>query len=160
MTLAKLRENVWLFRDRDVVCHVIKKCIPCFSFSSKVKTPSKGQLAQTRVTSSRPFATTGLDFAGPFTIKTTSLRNAKEVKAFLALFICFSTKAVHLELVSSASTVACIAAPRRFVSRRGLPNVVYSDNGTNFVGAKRELEELQKVLISSETQNKLTTHAV
>ena len=81
------------------------------------------------------------------------------MKAFLALFVCFSTKAVHLELVSSASTVACIAALRRFVSRRGLPNVVYSDNGTNFVGAKRELEELQKVLNSSETQNVLATYA-
>ena len=160
MTLAKLRENLWLFRGRDVVRHVIKKCIPCFHFSSKVKAPLMGQLTQTRVTSSRPFATTGLDFAGPFTIKITSVRNANEVKAFLALFIRFSTKAVRLEQVSSTSTAACIAAPRWFVSRRGLPDVVYSDNGTNFVGAKRESEELQKVLISSETQNKLTTHAV
>ena len=156
MTLAKRRENVWLIRGRDVVRHVIKNCITCSRFSSKVNSPLMGQLTQSRVTPSRPFTTTGLDFAGPFTIKTTTLRNAKQMKAFLALFVCFSTKFVHLELVS---TVACIAALRRFVSRRGLPNVVYSDNGTNFVGAKRELEELQKVLNSSETQNELATYA-
>ena len=159
MTLAKLRENVWLIRGRDVVRHVIRKCITCFRFSSKVKAPLMGQLTQPRVIPSRPFTTTGLDFAGPFTIKTTTLRNAKQMKAFLALFVCFSTKAVHLELVSSASTAACIAALRRYVSRRGLPNVVYSDNGTNCVGAKRELEELQKVLNSSETQNELANYA-
>ena len=75
----------------------------------------------------------------------------QSITTFLALFVCFSTKAVHLELVSSASTAVCIAALRRFVSRRGLPNVVYSDNGTNFIGAERELEELQNVLNSSET---------
>ena len=122
MTLAKLRENVWLIRCRDVVRHVIRKCITCFRFSSKVKSPILGQLTQPGVTPSRPFTTTGLDFAGPFTIKTTTLSKAKQMNVFLALFVCFSTKAVHLELVSSTSTAACIAALRRFVSRRSLPN--------------------------------------
>ena len=102
------------------------------------------QLTQPRVTFSRPLTTTGLDFAGPFTIKTTTQRNAKQMKVFLALFVCFSTKAYHLELVSSASTVACIAALRTFVSQHGLPNEIYRDNGTTFVGAMSELEELQK----------------
>ena len=125
VTLAKLRENVWLIRGRNVVRHVIRKCITCYRFSSKVKPPLLGQLTQPRVTHSRPFMKRGMDFAGPFTIKTITLRNAKQMKAFLALFVCFSIKAVHLELASSASTAACIAALRRFVSQRGklpMPN--------------------------------------
>ena len=85
MTLAKLRENVWLIRGRDVVRHVIKKFITCFRFSSKVKAPLMGQLTQSIVTPSRPFTTTGLDFPGLFTIKTTTLKNAKQMKASLAL---------------------------------------------------------------------------
>ena len=66
MTLAKLRENIWLIRGRDVVRHVIKKCITCFRFSSKVKAPLLGQLTQSRVTPSRPFTTNRLGFRRPF----------------------------------------------------------------------------------------------
>ena len=124
MTLARLRENVWLICGRDVVRHVIRKCISCFRFSSKVKTPLMSLLTQPKVTSSRPFTTTVLVFASPFTIETTTLRNANQMKAFVALFVCFSTKAGHHELVTSASTAARIAALRRFVSRRGLLNGV------------------------------------
>ena len=59
--------------------------------------------------------------------------------------MCFSSKAVHLELVSDLSTAACIAAIRRFVSRRGCPKNLYSDNGKNFVGSEKEIADLQKI---------------
>ena len=58
------------------------------------------------------------------------------------MFVCFSTKACHLEAVSDLTTDAFIAALRRFVSRRGKPAVIQSDNGTNFVGADKELRTL------------------
>lgn len=57
------------------------------------------------------------------------------------MFVCFSTKAVHLELVSDITSAAFIAAFRRFTSRRGLCAHVYCDNGTNFVGADREMRK-------------------
>ncbi|XP_060519868.1 uncharacterized protein LOC132698048 [Cylas formicarius] len=70
------------------------------------------------------------------------IRKAPILKAYLALFICFSTKAVHLELVSDLSTSAFLAAFKRFVSRRGRCDNIHSDNGTNFSGASKELNRL------------------
>lgn len=96
-------------------------------------------LPRARVTASRPFLHTGVDFAGPVWLRTSKGRGNKAYKAFLAVFICFSTRAVHLEAVSDYSADAFLAAFRRFVARRGLCDTVYSDCGTNFVGADSQL---------------------
>lgn len=58
------------------------------------------------------------------------------------MFVCMSLKAVHLELVTNLSTDAFLAAFDRFVARRGIPAAVYSDCGTNFVGASKRLFDL------------------
>ena len=58
----------------------------------------------------------------------------------MCLFVCFATKAIHLEAVSSLSTPAFLAAFSRFFARRGCPKDMYSDNGTNFVGASKILK--------------------
>jgi hypothetical protein len=67
-------------------------------------------------------------------------------KTYLAIFVCFSTKTVHIEVVTSLSSPACIAALRRFAARRGTPTAMYSDNGTNFVGARKEIMQLKAQL--------------
>ena len=66
-------------------------------------------------------------------------------KVYFVLFICQATKSVHLELSSDLSTQAFLAAFRRFISRRGKPTQIYSDNATNFVGANNELRKLVKL---------------
>jgi hypothetical protein len=71
------------------------------------------------------------------------------IKAYVAVFVCMATKAIHLELVSDLSTPAFLGALNRFVSRRGYPSDIYSDEGTNFVGAKTEVAELRKLVTSS-----------
>ena len=102
-----------------------------------------GDLPGERITPSRPLTQTGLDFAGPLTIR----RVPEDVrKAYVALFVCFATKAILLELDSNLSKEACLSAIRRFTSRRGFPKVIYSDNGTNFIGARKELMEIQRLL--------------
>lgn len=73
-------------------------------------------------------------------------RGRKTHKTYVALFICFSTKAIHLEAVNELSTAAFLAALRRFIGRRGRPRTIYSDNGTNFIGADRELREVYQFL--------------
>ncbi|XP_030746052.1 uncharacterized protein LOC115874892 [Sitophilus oryzae] len=100
-----------------------------------------GELPRERVTPSSPFHITGIDYAGPFFIK----RNRKtQDKCYVGVFICFSTKAIHLELISSLFSKSFIQALRRFTSRRGKPYKILSDNGTTFVGAKRELGQFLK----------------
>ena len=90
----------------------------------------------------RAFSCVGLDFAGPLTFK-----NVTEcAKGYVAVFICFASKAVHLEAVSSLTSDAMVAALRRFIARRGIPSFIVSDNATNFVGARRDLNELEKVV--------------
>ena len=68
------------------------------------------------------------------------------VKGYVCLFICLSTRAVHLELVMDLSTNAFLAAFRRFTARRGCPGDLYSDNGSNYVGADRELRQIYDLL--------------
>jgi transposase InsO family protein len=71
------------------------------------------------------------------------------------LFVCFATKAVHIELVTSLPTEAYLAALRRFIARRGKPRTIYSDNGTNFQGAANQLHEIYNMLQSSAEMTKV-----
>jgi len=101
-----------------------------------------GNLPQERVTPARPFLRTGVDYAGPILIRTNKGRGHRANKGFISVFVCLSSKAVHLEVVSDYTAEAFLAAFRRFVSRRGLCREMFSDCGINFTGASRELREM------------------
>lgn len=103
-------------------------------------------LPKQRVVPSRAFHVTGVDYAGPYSIIGKGGRHRVYVKAYVAIFVCFSTKAVHLELVSDLTSQAFIATLTRFVSRRAIPAQIQSDNGTTFGGANTELERLYTFL--------------
>ncbi|XP_071578834.1 uncharacterized protein [Temnothorax nylanderi] len=120
------------------------------------------ELPPPRVTISRAFTHTGVDYAGPIALRTTRGRGHKAYKGFLAIFVCMCTRAVHLEVVSDLTTDAFLAAFRRFTSRRGICEVMYSDRGTNFVGADTELRRFFKAAIQDNPQwaNLLSTEGV
>lgn len=101
-----------------------------------------GQLPVERVTPFRPFLHTGIDYAGPFLIKTWRGKNARSYKAYITLFVCEATSAVHLELVIDYTTERFIAAYKRFTSKRGICATLRSDCGTNLKGADSELRKL------------------
>ncbi|XP_072766646.1 uncharacterized protein [Anoplolepis gracilipes] len=111
-------------------------------------------LPDNRVIPARPFSKVGVDFCGPIYIRESGRRNIKRTKAYIAVFICMIVKAVHLEVVSDMTTDIFIGVFKRFISRRGKPSDVFSDNGTNFVGANRELE-LKKFFSSEIDKNKI-----
>ncbi len=101
-----------------------------------------GSLPTARVNPSRPFTHVGVDYAGPFSLLVAKGRGKKAHKGYFCIFTCFATKAVHLEYALDMTTESFLGALKRFVSRRGMPSHIYSDCGTNFVGAEKELKDL------------------
>ena len=93
-----------------------------------------------------------MDYAGPVLLRHGGQRSKSTSKAYIALFICMSTKAIHLELVSDLTSNAFIAALKRFIARRGIPAQIFSDNGKNFRRANRTLHELYTFLRSMEVE--------
>lgn len=144
LLFSHLNQQFWIIGARNLIRKIIHNCIICFRFSSKPLNQSMGSLPVQRITPSRPFTVTGVDYAGPFNIIYERKRGAKSHKAYVCVFICFSTKAIHLEIVTDLSTTSFLQCLSRFISRRGSPKEIHSDHGTNFQGAKRELIEFYK----------------
>ncbi|XP_053617733.1 uncharacterized protein LOC128679477 [Plodia interpunctella] len=105
-----------------------------------------GNLPASRINPSPPFLFTSIDYAGPFNVRDRRGRGFKASKCYIALFVCASTKAIHIELVSSLETANFLSTLRRFISRRGKPKEMLSDNGTTFHGANNEISELYNFL--------------
>lgn len=141
-TLRLLRERFWIARDKSTVRNCLFRCQLCFQFKGTKAGQQMASLPPYRVRVSRPFTNTGVDFAGYFEVKMADTRNAPYTKCYVALFICLSTRAIHLELVRDLSTQSFIEAVKNFAARKGIPKNIYSDNGTNFVGASNELPQL------------------
>ncbi|XP_038210263.1 uncharacterized protein LOC119831089 [Zerene cesonia] len=108
-----------------------------------------GQLPSCRVTPARPFRNCGVDFAGPVNIRTAKGRGHHSYKGYICVFVCMVTKAIHLEAISDLSAQGFIAGFKRLVARRGSVANMWSDNGTNFVGAAKELRHLVAIEQSS-----------
>ncbi|XP_043477349.1 uncharacterized protein LOC122508206 [Leptopilina heterotoma] len=147
-TLYALRSKYWIIDGRSLVRNVLHSCIRCFRVKPREPFYKMGNLPRVRLTAARPFENVGIDFCGPFFIKEKVHRNRGKVKVYIAVFVCLSIKAVHLELVGDLTSDSFIGCLRRFFARRGVSRSIYSDNGTNFVGANNQLRELYDLLNS------------
>ena len=74
---------------------------------------------------------------GPFKM----IERRSELKRYGALFTCMASKAAHIEVTHSLEADSLIQALRHFIARCGIIRTLWSDNGTNFVGAEKELWE-------------------
>lgn len=144
LMLASVRDRFWPIGGRCLARRIAKRCVTCTRLRASTMQPIMGHLPEARTNCTFPFYSSGTDFAGPFMISNRKGRGNQISKCYLCLFVCLSTKAVHLELVSDLSTQAFILCLRRFISRRGKPYEIYCDNGKNFVGACNELGRLLK----------------
>lgn len=107
-----------------------------------------GNLPRERVEVSHQFLNVRLVFAGPFGIK---ISRKKNTKAYLCVFVCMATKALHLEIVSDLSTVAILNTLKRFIARRGKAQNIFSDNETNFQGTDNLLQRFIETLKTEDT---------
>jgi len=90
-----------------------------------------------------------LEYAGPIFLRIGTPPSKTIIKGYFAIIVCFATKAIHIEIVTSLTTEAFLAALRRFIARRGKPWTIHSDNGTNFHGAGNEFHAIDTMLQST-----------
>ncbi|XP_052855140.1 uncharacterized protein LOC128263903 [Drosophila gunungcola] len=121
--VSRLREKIWLVNAQEVCRRTVRSCMRCFRCKPQLLTQIMGNLPADRLRALRPFNICGVDFCGPFST-TYRIRGKPPYKSYVALFVCFASKAVHLELVSDLTTDAFLLAFQRFVSRRGIPEKV------------------------------------
>ncbi|XP_050328360.1 uncharacterized protein LOC126758230 [Bactrocera neohumeralis] len=136
-----VRQEYYVPRLKPQIKKCIFTCKVCTMHKQKMRTQIMAALPPERCNFALPFTTTGVDFAGPFQIKASMLRSPTLMKGYVAVFVCFTTKAVHLELCSNLTKEAFLAAFARFVGRRGFPSKIMSDNGKTFIGAQRATEK-------------------
>ncbi|XP_049870067.1 uncharacterized protein LOC126369610 [Pectinophora gossypiella] len=159
LLLSNLNQKYWLINGIRQIKKVTHKCLVCFRLKASAAKQLMGSLPQHRVTACRPFQKIGIDFAGPVQVKNSRIRKALVSKGYVCIFVCFVTKAIHVELTSDLTTEAFLACFKRFISRRGLPSDVFCDNGGCFRGARNQLAELYKLNSSNDHQTLVQAYA-
>merc|ERR1712015_319893 len=100
-----------------------------------------GLLPQERVETGGAFEAVGCDLFGNFYVT----RGGRPLhKVWVVIFTCMKSRAVHFEMVYDLSATTFILALQRVAARRGNINRIYSDNGTNFRAADKEIKEAVK----------------
>ena len=118
----------------------------CQRISPQVVTQHMGQVPIARLLPSFANERVSVEYAGTLTLMIGTTRRPTYCKAYVAIFVCLVTESCHIELTSNLTTEAPLAAPRRFVSRRGRPVKIWSDNASYFHRAKKESKELEQCL--------------
>lgn len=155
-TLSHIRNQYWIVGGNRAVKNKISKCVLCKRHNPNKHQQLMGDLPASRTNPSRPFYHSGVDYTGFVDVKSSKGRGIKSTKGYVAVFVCMVTKAVHFELVSDLTSSAFLAALRRLAARRGTPGHIYSDCGTNFVGANKILQREYLDLKSICTEEFLT----
>ena len=140
-TMMESRRKFWIPKVRPMINSIIRDCVHCTRYKGNPSHQRMADLPHDRVTAGKPaFTTVGMDCFGPFTVK----RGRKTDKRYGCIFTCTTTRAVHIEKLERMDADSFINALVRFMARRGCPELLRSDNGTNFRGALRELTKNMK----------------
>ena len=139
--LSQVRHKYWVPHGRAAVKSVIQSCLVCRRHEGgPYKLPSMPPLPGKRIREATPFSRTGLDYLGPLHIRT---KDGTQ-KVWVCLFTCLVVRAVHLELILDMTTEEFLLALRRFISLRGRPVEITSDNALTFKSASTALELIWK----------------
>ncbi|CAM4529069.1 unnamed protein product [Leuciscus chuanchicus] len=135
---SEMRRKYWLPGGREAIRRFQRKCQECQKWRGKPQIPKMADLPPSRVRLFKPaFYSTGVDCFGPYSV---AIGRRRE-KRWGIIFKYMTTRAVHIDLLSSLNADSFLMALRRFIARRGKPFELISDQGTNFRGGDRELRE-------------------
>ena len=153
-TLAEVRQKYWVPKGRQVVKKILKNCQRCKILSAKpLPSAATSALPECRVKSGHAFETIGVDFAGPFYCS----NGRKTIKAYITLFTCATSRAVHIEAATDMSVNTFKQSLRSFITRRGMPSRIISDNAQTFKSAAKWLKKLKN---SEEVNNFLESKGI
>lgn len=138
---GELRRKYWILRGREAIRKEQRACAECQKWRAQPVFPRMADLPPARLRLHCPaFFSTGMDCFGPFLVKI----GRRNEKRWGILFKCLTTRSVHIEILTSLDTDSFLMALRRFISRKGKPAELFSDQGTNFKGGERELHDTFK----------------
>jgi hypothetical protein len=157
-TLSQVRVKFWIHHGRAFVRKTLKLCFVCRRYEGgPYKTPAFAPLPTSRVTEDTPFSNTGLDYMGPLYVK----QSSETKKVWICLFTCMTTRAIHMELVQDLSTTAFLNCLRRFISTRGTPKKIISDNAMQFQLASKTLNLVwSDIIVDNDVQSYCATHGI
>ena len=154
-TLTEFRSRFWVTKGRQYVKKLIRKCLICKMHDGKpFSPPSIAPLPDFRVSEAPPFTHVGVDFAGPLYAKE---KGGKMNKCYFVIFSCCVTRAVHLELVSDLTAVTFLNVLSKFCARRGIPQLIVSDNAKTFKNVANLIKSIYK---DQSFQNSLSTKGI
>ena len=147
---ASLARNYYILKGCGMISNIVCNCVTCRRVATRPKPHLLGQLPADRTNPGSIFDHAGIDYDGPILVKHGPVHKPVVTKGYVAIFVSFSVKAVHIEAVSELTTGAFIATLKCFIARQGMATTIWSDHGTNFSGAANEIQELLKADAISE----------
>ena len=151
ITLGALRSKYWIINANSVVRHFISKCVTCRRLPGVINEQKMADLPKERLSPAPPFTYRGLDYFGPFFYQ----RRTQGNEALRCVVYLPIKSAVHIETANSLETDSFLNALRRFVARRGPVREIRSDQGTNLVGAEKELRRALEEIDNGSIQRSL-----
>ena len=140
---APIQQQFWVLKARKVLRRIIRYRITCRRQQQDVIQPVMADLPTERLPSTINyfFRNTGIDYMGPFFIKT-----PRDEKRYVLFFTCLVTRAVHIEVTAKLNADDTVLDIRRFICRRGQPQSIRSDNATTLVSVNKDLKAALKKL--------------
>lgn len=142
-TASKIRSRFWIVKLLKMTKSIKHNCIMCKRLDKKLSEQVMGKLPEERLKPAPAWHCTAIDLFGPFKIKD-EVKKRTTGKAYGVIFNCLGTRAVYVDLAADYSTEKFLMVLRRFVSLRGYPSKLYSDNGPQLVAANEELKSVTK----------------
>ena len=136
-TVSRIRSKFWIIKIHKLVSRIVNQCVECRKRPASQSGQIMGVLPIERLPS--PFFTTSVDYFGPFIIRGEVQKRVRG-KCYGVIFVCFTTRTVYVDISRDYSTASFLQVLRRFACVRGWPNKLYSDNGSQLVGASKELK--------------------